>query len=812
MKPSFSKWLKDISLTKKLYFVVGIMALLIMVELVMLSFMIHTLSSARALVGAEGLWSKAQKDAVYNLTKYGYTRDEGDYHRYLNFLGVPMGDRRARLELLSPHPVTAKIREGFIAGRVHPDDIDGCINLLTRFHNISYIRNAIIIWTDGDNLLNKLQDMGARLHAEVTPGQASPEEIRKTQLEIYQINEQLTLLEDKFSFTLGEGSRWIEGLILTILFSIALTVESIGLFMTFSVSRSIAKGIGEVIRIAGNIARADFSDRAKVFSKDEIGTLAGSFNKMTDDLEKKIKEEREALESLRKQQDLYETLINTSSDMGEGILISEGQKIMYVNDAVCTIYGYSKEEILRFDSFMAFVAEEEKPTLLARLKKRMTEKTPQNSGETKIKRKDGKIICIEYSVRNIFFGGRVQMLSIIRDVTDKKIAAELLQKETQRSESAEAARKIGEQFLANMSHEIRTPMNAILGFTDIILKTKLTNEQYEYMEAIKLSGDNLLVIINDILDLSRMRSGKMPIEHRKFSLSKQLSLCTELMKPKAAEKGLKISVIGDPFIPDHLIGDATRLNQVLLNLISNAIKFTSKGEVTIEAKLIDVLNDDINLEFSVRDSGIGIAKDKIASIFEAFTQANNATARTYGGTGLGLAIVKQLADLQGGSVHVSSEENKGSCFYFRIGYKINRTSEQNTENNREEHPHPIRVLKILLVEDNTLNQLLANKVLSDWGWDVVTVENGAKAIEQMQTNSFDLVLMDIQMPEMDGYETTLYIRNHLPAPKSKTPILAMTANVMASEENKCYESGMDDYISKPFDVKVLYDKIASLVK
>ena len=787
------------------------MALLIAIELFTLSFMVHTLSATRALVGAEGLWSKAEKDAVYNLTKYGYSRNPIDYQAYLTHLKVPMGDHKARIELLKPSPDAAIAREGFVEGRVHPDDIDGAIKLLTRFHSISYLNKAIGIWGEGDKLIEQLEYLGNRLHVQVSSGVTSDEKIYQTIDEINLLNDQLTVLEDNFSFTLGEGSRWIEGLVLTILFCIAMTVEFTGLFLTISVSRAISKGINEIVRVADNVTQGDFSGRATIYSKDEIGTLATSFNRMIDDLQQEIKEEKNTEDALRSQRDLYETLLKTQSEMGEGVSITVGEKITYVNEAVCKIYGYSKEEILGMKSFLEIVPEQDKALLIERLSQRISGERAQSTGETRIRRKDGKIIDLEYTVRNLYANGQMQMISIIRDVTEKKMAEAQLQEERARAESAEIAKKIGEQFLANMSHEIRTPMNAIIGFTDVILKTPLTKEQQQYLDAIKTSGENLLVIINDILDFSRIKSGKIPIEQREFQLSHIVTLCTDLMLPKAIEKGITINSQIDSDVPDMLIGDPTRLNQVLLNLSANSIKFTQQGAVSIEVHLVSEDTDEALLEFIVKDTGIGIPANKLSTIFDAFTQANNDTARKYGGTGLGLAIVKQLVELQGGNVSVTSSEGKGSSFSFRISYKKSDALIGKADLKAEVIDSNLKNLNILLVEDNTMNQLLAKKVLGDWGWNVEVADNGKTAIEKLKEEDFDLVLMDIQLPEMDGYEATRQIRNKLTKPKCNTPIIAMTAHVMHSEEEKCYNVGMNGYVSKPFNTNTLYSKIASVV-
>lgn len=806
----FFRWLKNVSLTKKLYFVVGIMALLIAIELFMLSFMIHTLSSTRALVGAEGVWSKAQKDAVYSLTKYGYTHNENDYQQYLKLLTIPLGDRKSRLELLKHNPNLDTVREGFLEGQFSPEDIEGVIKLLTRFHNISYIHNAITIWTQGDYYMGMLQYLGNRLHQQVINGNTPIDKINETQNQIHQLNDMLTVLENNFSYTLGEGSRWIEHLVLKILFSIAISVEFTGLFLTVSVTRAISMGINEIVNVAHRIARADFSVSAKVYSRDEIGLLATSFNKMIGDLQKKIAEEKNTEGALMNQRKLYETLLKTESEMGEGVSITEKEKIIYVNDAVCKIYGYSREEILALPSFLDIVPGDEKLSLIEKLQQRLKGERLQSAGETKIVRKDGIIIDIEYTVRNIEVDGQMQMLSIIRDVTEKRKDDEQLRKEKQRAESAEIARKVGEQFLANMSHEIRTPMNAIVGFTDIMLKTPLTPEQSQYIQAIKMSGDNLLVIINDILDFSRIRSGKMPIENSPFKLTQTILTTIELIHSKASEKKIKLSVHIDENIPDHLMGDSARLSQVVLNLTANAIKFTSKGEVIVNAKLLSDEKDEVGIELMVKDTGIGIPKDKLATIFDAFTQANNDTARKYGGTGLGLSIVKQLASLQNGSVTVTSEEGKGACFYFKIKYKKAPASIDSYSTSLDVPIREVKKLNILLVEDNTMNQLLAMKVLSDWGWHVDMVENGIEAIEKLSQKNFDIILMDIQMPEMDGYEATRQIRNKFSEPKCNIPIMAMTAHVMPSEEEKCYKAGMNGYISKPFDTQTLYAKIVAI--
>ena len=368
--------------------------------------------------------------------------------------------------------------------------------------------------------------------------------------------------------------------------------------------------------------------------------------------------------------------------------------------------------------------------------------------------------------------------------------------------------KVKEQFLANMSHEIRTPMNAIVGFTDILLKTELNTDQRQYIDAIKTSGGNLLVIINDILDFSKAQSGKFSFEQIDLSLSQLVSTLTELMLPKSMEKNISLSTKIDKTVPDSLIGDPTRLNQVLLNLVGNAIKFTEKGEVKVRVELLSETETDVDIQFSVIDTGIGIEDKKLGTVFEEFTQERNETTRKYGGTGLGLTIAKQLVELQGGRISVKSKVGEGSVFTFNLKFKKNLNAQPDTKGKKIEiSAQQEENVNVLLVEDNLLNQILAKKVLTDWKWNVELAENGVIALEKLQNQDFDVILMDIQLPEMDGYEATRQIRHAFSAPKSITPIIAMTAHALSGESERCRKAGMDDYISKPFDPKVLYAKV-----
>ena len=401
---------------------------------------------------------------------------------------------------------------------------------------------------------------------------------------------------------------------------------------------------------------------------------------------------------------------------------------------------------------------------------------------------------------------------VARDITEqKRIATEL----TEAKVFAESATKIAkdavrakQQFLSNMSHEIRTPMNAIIGFTKVVLRTDLSPKQKEYLTAIKTSGDALIVLINDILDLAKVDAGKMTFEKTPFKLSLSVSAMLHLFETKIQEKNLELFIEYDNTIPDVLVGDPVRLHQIILNLVSNAIKFTAKGKITVSVNLQSEDDEQVTIAFAVTDTGIGIPEDKIDKIFENFQQATSGTSRVYGGTGLGLAIVKQLVEPQGGYINVTSKTGEGSTFSFILSFQRTQ-AEAEIESEFIDLDTEIKTIKILVVEDMPLNQLLMKTILDDFGFEQDIAGNGKIAIEKLQNTSYDIILMDLQMPEMNGFEATEFIRNSM---NSKIPIIALTADVTTVDLAKCKSVGMNDYIAKPLDERLLYSKIIGLVK
>ncbi len=357
--------------------------------------------------------------------------------------------------------------------------------------------------------------------------------------------------------------------------------------------------------------------------------------------------------------------------------------------------------------------------------------------------------------------------------------------------------KVKDEFLSNMSHEIRTPLNAIIGFNDLLSKTVLTQEQKDYLDTIATSSQNLKVIINDVLDVAKLESGNLKLEMKSISLNKLMDHVIKLQGPQAKERGLKLISSIDHEIPPYVLGDETRLTQILINLVSNAIKFTKKGFVELRAMAYEIKEGKANISFSVKDTGIGIPEDKLKIIFERFSQAETSTTRLYGGTGLGLNIVDMLVRLHNGKLTVDSERDKGSEFKFEITFDItNGVPEIGTTKVVKKQEKPIfKGDKILLVEDNIHNQLLARNYYKRWGTDIDIAENGAIALDMLAETTYDIILMDLQMPVMDGFTTTKKIRKEL---KLKVPIVGCSAHSLVGEKEKCISIGMDDYIAKPY--------------
>ena len=465
--------------------------------------------------------------------------------------------------------------------------------------------------------------------------------------------------------------------------------------------------------------------------------------------------------------------------------------------------GYNDDE-LHATPFFEFIHPEDLKRTLEEFDFIMRGGTSRNF-ENKYRKKNGDYITLSWAST---YDEESQLIyAAAKDVTERKeMEATLLESQIEAEKS-----QAKDTFLANVSHEIRTPLNAIIGFNDILSQTPLTAEQRRNVDFISSASRNLSVLINDILDISKLESGKLDLEHAPFRLEELARGVVQMNTSKAKSKGVKLLFSYDQEIPEVLMGDETRLSQILLNLISNAVKFTEQG--TIELRIVELSRNEetASLFFEVKDTGIGIAKDKLDMIFERFTQAETYTTRVYGGTGLGLNIVRSLVELHKGHLEVESEQGVGSTFRFTLQYPIASKQEAQT---LERYIHPtgsnlLADMRILLVEDNEHNQILAETYLLKQQAIVEIASNGKIAIEFLKKKSYDVILMDIQMPIMDGLSTTEMLRQEL---KITTPVIACSAHAMPSERLKCKEAGMNDYISKPYTEDGLVSVLAKYRK
>ena len=502
--------------------------------------------------------------------------------------------------------------------------------------------------------------------------------------------------------------------------------------------------------------------------------------------------------------------------------ISPAGKITDMNNASIIVTGASREKLTGTDFFDYFT----EPNKARKVYREVFAKGFVTDYPLTIRDHTLTDVLFNGSVYKDEKGNVLEAVVVARDITEqKKIATDLTEaivfaelavgiaeeakiKAESATLIAETAVKAKQQFLSNMSHEIRTPMNAIIGFTKVLLKTEISHKQKEYLQAIKMSGDALIVLINDILDLAKVDAGKMIFEHTPFKLAQSIAAMLHLFESKIREKNIDLVKEYDHMIPEVLLGDPVRLHQIILNLVSNAVKFTNKGKITVTVRLLTEDDKFATIEFTIKDTGIGIGQGKLEKIFDNFQQASSDTSRLYGGTGLGLAIVKKLVEAQEGTISVKSKIDEGSSFSFILRFQKTKADVQ-TESELMELDTDVKNIKVLIVEDIALNQLLMKTLLDEFGFGCDIAGNGKIAIEKLETSHFDIVLMDLQMPEMNGFEATDYIRNEM---KSSIPIIALTADVTTVDLAKCKAVGMNDYIAKPVDEKILYSKIIGSVK
>lgn len=521
-----------------------------------------------------------------------------------------------------------------------------------------------------------------------------------------------------------------------------------------------------------------------------------------------ITELKQAQQQIVESEKLYRLISTNSKDLIS--LYSAGDEPLrtYLSPSAKNILGYDPEELIGKSPFEIMVPEDAKK--LRETIHPITASGNPSYAEYRIRKKDGTIIWLESS-SNPFFDENGKMAGFqtsAREITQRKEFQEALLKAKERAEEATKAKS---QFLSMMSHEIRTPMNAIIGVTNLLLQEEPRVDQQEGLELLKFSGENLLTIINDILDFSKIEAGKIELENIDFDLHTTLSNIIKVMKHRVEQKGIALHFNYDQSAPTIIKGDQVRISQIVTNLLGNAIKFTKNGSVTVDIVAQKQTDSRYAYKISVTDTGIGIETEKIQEVFESFTQARSDTTRKFGGTGLGLSITKRLLNLMNSDVRVESEPGVGSTFYFTLIVEEGKLLAPSKKEKNNIKDFKGKSVHILLVEDNRVNQIVANNFLTKWGIDVTIANNGVEALEKVKEKSFQLILMDLQMPEMDGYEATQKIRAMDDIYFKTLPIIALTASAMTEIHDKIMESGMNDFISKPFQPEGLQSKIGKYV-
>ncbi len=656
---SLFKWFRNVSIAKKLYFTVGIMATLIALELGALIFSINTLSSVRAYVSGEGLWSKAQKDAMYQLLRYSRTHDEADYEKFKEFMKVSGGDHKTLVELNKPNPDMEVARQGFIEGRNHKDDVDGMIKLFTRFNRIYYINKAIKAWAAADSSVTEFIPIGEQLHKEINSLHPSPEKINAIVQLIDPLNARLTVLEDEFSYTLGEGSRWLENLVLRLLFLIALSVEITGLTLAIIVSRNIQKGLNEILQSAKAVAKNDFSRKAQAFSKDEIGILANNFNTMAEELQR-------SMHDIEQAQQKFKGLLESAPDAI--VIMGEKGTITLVNKQCENIFGYQKEELIGANMELLLPErfrsnQQEHPRLIHDIPGvRSTDIGLEVLG----RRKNGEEFPIEMSLSPLETEEGILVTAAIRDISEKKRMEKeireanitLEKKVHKRTAELEIKNKELEQFAYVASHDLQEPLRTTSSFVELLRKQyygKLDENADRYIDYVIQASDRMKTLIKDLLDYSRIgREKQFEPVNCNLALAEVLADLAKVIKENQAEINAGQLPVVNAF--------PTELKLLFQNLISNSIKFQRPGIAPIIG--ISVSKQASHWHFQFHDNGIGIDKQYQQRIFIIFQRLHNRSV--YEGSGIGLAHCKKIVELHGGKIWVESELGKGSIFHFTI--------------------------------------------------------------------------------------------------------------------------------------------------
>jgi PAS domain S-box-containing protein len=498
----------------------------------------------------------------------------------------------------------------------------------------------------------------------------------------------------------------------------------------------------------------------------------------------------------------YALVVKNSADIICAI-DAKSYRIESINPAVERVLGFKPDEVLG-KSIIDLAAKSDKNKIRNKLDEIAVNNTGTLSFECQFETFSKRVTWVEcrmaYRTKTIFIN--------ISDISPQKSFQEQLIKS---KEAAEYGKKVKENFLANMSHELRTPINGIVGLTNMLRNTPMDDQQNSMLDLLEVSSQSLLGVINDVLDLSKIEAGKFSIVRTPNDIRKLVKSVFDLMKFKADEQNIELLLEADENLPQYIMIDSLRFNQIMMNLLSNAIKFTERGHVKLKVTVQHKHRDQVKLKFSIEDTGIGIASDRLSKIFESFEQAENDTSIKYGGTGLGLTIVKKLVELKGGELTVSSQIGKGSIFNVTNWFAIANEPVHDGKPAAPKKLSGFPQLNVLVAEDNLVNQFMLSKILRDWEVNVEVVDNGRKVLEKLSSKEYDLILMDTHMPEMNGYQTAKAIRLDFEEPKRSIPILSLSAASFDYEQQQALSSGMNDVLPKPFQAHELHQKMKKML-
>ncbi len=810
----------NLTITKKMAAILFLFALLLITTITVCFFTVETISTIRAYIGGEGIYSKAQKDAVYYLFKYSRSCNESDYKNFLENMKIPLAGQMARVELEKPDANQDIACKAFIKARIPPDDVKNMARLFKTLRHLSYMDETIARWADSDKLNTELVRLGDELHKLVSKGENRGEKLASLLNKINQTNEALIYSENAFSETISKIARLAKIVLFYFMLITSFIVLFLGAFIMFLVANDVRRKILLMEQGVKRVENGDYSTKISIASKDELGKLATAFNKMSDNFftsASTLEQKNQKLEEL--QQEL-EVIVNAPA--GYFLLVEPGGAVININKPGAKRYKKEPQEIIGTNIFDLLPAD-----LASQIKRIVGEVI--DSGKPVSFEDHWKGIWLNNTIYPVFAADSMvtRLVSFSYEITERKQNEERLKMYQEDLEDlneqlekaigqanlmaveANVANQAKSEFLANMSHEIRTPMNGVLGFADMLLETDLDETQLDYTSTIKRSGESLLTLINDILDFSKIEAGELDFEKIDFDPELSAYDICDLIRPKVELKPIELLCHIGENLPSCVNGDPTRFRQVLINLMGNASKFTESGEIELSIDVEKKEGDRIKLHATIRDTGIGIHANKLSAIFDPFKQADGSTTRNYGGTGLGLSICKRIAKLMDGDVWAESEGKNGSIFHFTSW----------VEKAREKKAEKIPAVslpgkKALIIDDNQSNLTILTHILESAGIRVVSLLSGKDVLATLQSamdnkNPFDFSVCDIQMPKISGYEVAKQIRKS-DSGFQHLPLLALSS-LAKRDARRCEEAGFNGFLNKPAKREKIYQMLEKIL-